>query len=346
MIWSLGDTLRLIENYLPGELIPPQAFSNIKEVAKFLPDAMSSFILECRLGKDAPRVDFSGCVIVAEGGRDNLVGDSSILESPLGGCIGEFYIHWADTKSPLYENVSLIWLEFDIVDSQKIESPIPSLFFCLKELRSVDSTVPVHKADAKKTQQVTEFALKTLLGNPVPSKLNQNLSLCFNSIPVEGQVAHIGIMLSRGSDSIRVCAEIPKDQVLEYLSHVGWSGSINEVKNIVSTFSPCVKRIHITLDVGDSIFPNIGIEFIFNTLPEIEPGLPLFLNLLIDEKMCTPEKRDALLTWPGYSLEIYPNDSWPSILWRRLSHIKITCQPGSSLSAKAYLWFSPRFGLF
>jgi hypothetical protein len=77
--------------------------------------------------------------------------------------------------------------------------------------------------------------------------------------------------------------------------------------------------------------------------------------------LCTADKRDALLAYPGYVGENAEGIPWPralrrasnllggrslSIFIRSLHHVKVVYQPGEGLEAKAYLavnhhWHTP-----
>jgi hypothetical protein len=77
--------------------------------------------------------------------------------------------------------------------------------------------------------------------------------------------------------------------------------------------------------------------------------------------LCTPEKREALLVYPGYVDETTATVPWPeaprrasrlldgrslSTFVRSLHHVKISYQPGERPEAKAYLaanhhWHTP-----
>jgi hypothetical protein len=78
----------------------------------------------------------------------------------------------------------------------------------------------------------------------------------------------------------------------------------------------------------------------------------------VKHELCTLEKANALLNWPGYLEEKCNQELWPSnfakasafvspslksTIVRLLHHIKIVYQPNQPLQAKAYLWFSHRW---
>ncbi|MDQ1318504.1 MAG: hypothetical protein QG588_2166, partial [Candidatus Poribacteria bacterium] len=346
MLWSLLDTLEFIAPKLNNKLVSPQAFSNVVAIANRLPNAISSFILESRVGENDSRVDFSTCVIASEDGQNILVdflnnSSNTLTENPLWNNIREFCIHWADQTSILYGNIPFIWLEFDLDYEPMKAMPVPSVFISLDRTQSANFNPKIYRYDIPKCQKAVEMSLE-LLNRPVSSKIQQNLSACLELLPDKERLPHIGVMLSRQSDSIRITVNIPEDRVLEYLTCVGWTGQMTFVKEILTKFYSCrMSKILVSLDIADTILPDIGIEFGFHTLSQTDLKALLFFDRLEKFGLCTSEKHNALLSWSGFSWETYPGDSWPTKLWRSISHIKILSRSGSPLMAKAYLWFSP-----
>jgi hypothetical protein len=124
-----------------------------------------------------------------------------------------------------------------------------------------------------------------------------------------------------------------------------------------------VDRVLLDIDVGETVSPKIGLECYFdgNRQPRREPRWGAFLNSLVLNGLCTADKRDALLAYPGYVDEHAHSVPWPSPLRRAsqllggrslstfvrsLHHVKIVYRPGEQLEAKAYLagnhhWHTP-----
>lgn len=350
MIKSAEDTLGLIESYLPVELVSRPALSDIKTLAGLLPDAMSFFGVECRLGNMSSRVDFGACMFVSEGGQEvlaaHLQGMGASLQSEahdIWHSIRAFCLRWADPSSLFHERIPLVSFEFD-TDRQSSDLPAPCPFVCLTD-RLGDHADVANPGDYQVYRQVAEETLAALRSSPVSPELRANLNLCFDALPVDGHIAHVGVMLARRTEALRFCIGLSEDSVLAYLTNIGWPGSMAQVENLLSTYLPCVDRFYLSLDVGHAVLPGVGLEFFLNRLSGNKYRGIGFLDLLLERGLCTVEERHALLAWPGSSRETYPADSEPTILNRQLSHIKIVCrQPEDPLAAKAYLLFGPTAG--
>jgi len=340
-IFPLRETLEFIKHYLPTGLVSGPALMAVMRMAKLLPDAASAFILECRLAEDSDTVDLSVSIPGTKAGHDNLLAwINPMVESPSLRLIREFCVQWANENSALHDNVSVVWLEFDVPGEHHTSLPNPSIFFGIRPIPHVCSANTC-AFDLRTTQLTINRALNILVGDSLGLNTNRNLRRCLNSIPSEGRVAEIGVMLSRPSNAIRLCAKMPKWAVSRYLTRVKWPGSICRVTDALSRIGHFANTVLVDLDIGCHVFPTIGIEFSFHSLPDRDPKLKLFLDALVADGLCTTTKGRDLWSWQGSSYEVYPNVLFPRILCRKLSHIKINCHSGHPDFAKAYLWFSP-----
>ena len=172
-------------------------------------------------------------------------------------------------------------------------------------------------------------------------------------------------MLSRSADALRLCIKNLRsvERIVEYLSGVGWPGSEAEVLGILEPIAHLVDYVCLDIDVGETVHRKIGLECYFDGIkqPRTEPRWSLFLDSLVRDGLCTADKRDALLAFPGYVDENAEGIPWPralrrasqlfggrslSTFIRSLKHVKIVYQPGEGLEAKAYLavnhhWHTP-----
>jgi hypothetical protein len=360
---SLKNTLLIAKTGLDERLVSSEAISQISQIADLLPTfpTASQAGLECHLGVSQPTADFFAAFSSSNYGRETLARGyqplANLDNNPVWSRVYDFCEHWIDTNSPLYHEVDRVWLEFDLVNPQPSKMPEPNFFFGTAEgiKNEAENTVSSGKV-ADSYSWVTDEALRLLLNKPLPDSVKQKLLVCFNSLPPEGRVFQVGVMLPRKAESqmVRLCIKnIAIANIPQYLSDIDWQGSIAELKSILADLSPFVNFISLNLAVGDTVFPKIGLECYIDKKLRINPKWRLFLDYLVEQQLCTPEKADALLNYPGYSVEKSHQDLWPSNLSnasafvypnlsstiiRLLHHIKIVYQPDKPLKAKAYLW--------
>ncbi len=346
---TLETYIQLVAPHLSHKLVSSQALSYIQTITKNLPP-FPEVLLECRLGDNNPNVDFSVLAKASDGSRDILAGLSStnvlpnvIFTNYVWNRIRDFCLHWHEPDSLLAKNIDHIWLEFD-VDQQPQNIPLPSFFFNLKYYPKFSK----YQAFQEPTKTIAT-ALSLLLEDSLTPQIKQNLAICCDSLPIESRFLYIGAMLSRPLNAVRVnIIGIPEEELENYLTKIGWTYPIKKLKELIKVISNFVDIIVLNFDIGNTIFPKVGIECeLLKKSPHLEPRWQLLLDYLVQTGLCTPEKRDAFLSWHGHSYEESYPEVWSSnvnrelsILFRRLNHIKIVYDPNSYPEAKGYLSFS------
>jgi len=348
MIWPLGETLERVKPYVPYQLVPPGAFEGIRTLARVLPEAMSAYYIECRLGAAASQVDFSACTLATQGGREILAGGAPALgHHGVWGRVRDFLTYWADPGSPLYDQLPFIWLEFDEVNRPQ---PRPCLNFCLDPGYLDGHSGPANgrHPNTRRLQPFFEAALVRASGQPLEPDARRNLANCFDCLPEGGQIIYMAVMLARQPAALKVNVVLPRDSLLAYLAQIAWPGSLTELEKGLLTFCAAMDRVRFDLTVGRAMLPRLGIEFFahMGASPQADTDRRQFLEQLAAEGLCTPEKRTALLSWSGSSSELYSRQSVPTRLSRSW-YVKLVYQDQKPLEAKAYLGFAPsRFSLF
>lgn len=351
MTGTLAATLQLINPVLPSTLVSAEGAGRIKALAQYLPGAVTAFFgFECHLGDETPLADFLLAVTATEGGRDILTGGNPVAglppllqAQPIWQRLVNFCRCWADPGSPLARQIHNLWLEFDVA-AQVPDVTTPNCFFglCLRA--------------GEAGGWINGTALPLLRGEPLPALVEQKLLTAFEVLPEGAYVFQIGLMLARPVEAVRLCIrDIAPAQIPAYLSRLGWPGEVDHLAELITMLSQRVDRIDLDLDVGATILPKIGLECYFNhqAQPKFEPRWQAFLDLLVDQGLCQPAKREGLLAYPGYIRERANAALWPphlrptssflgeryeGIFFKGLHHIKIVYQPEKPLEAKAYLY--------
>jgi hypothetical protein len=333
MYSTLADSLEVLLPNLVPKLVIPDAILGLKTLAGNLAPILRGGF-ECRLSANSTQVDLQQCIV-----QD----DTELLR--------EQHSEWSQLQDFLAEwrsrlkSIPELWLEFDINNNSSL--PIPAIFVGL----------PQEVSPAVETYNIAAQSLNLL--QSAWSEWQDNLSRCFTACPDGVFVSHIGVMLSRNAPALRVNVKrLQPDTLIPYLQQLGWQGDTKELEALMKQLCALVDRITVCLDVGHKIYPQIGLECIFLKQPPEESRWVVFLNYLIELGLCEPEKREALLNWPGQSNPINSQVPWPNhliaasllqprerftVFYRRLSHIKVVWQPQGRLEAKAYLWFEHKW---
>jgi hypothetical protein len=353
----LTDYIKLVRPHTSPSLISERAWDKINNVAKFLPNDITSFFgFECPLGIAAAQSDLLICVENTAGtGREILADKDRLPLALLSDLIWQQVTHfgreWQDETSILYQKIYNVWLEFDL-DSEELNLPVPSCFFGSQPIYA--ATSPYANLVPSAYSWITESALKLLLAENLPERVEAKLFQCLDSLPPEAYVFQTGLMLARNiKNAVRVCIRnITPDQISAYLHQIGWPGSLEILKKFIGEIADLVERIDLDIDISDRVLPKIGFECYLSKQPKLEPRWQIFLDYLEKNNLCLPQKRAGLLAYTGFLRERAAPNDWPSYLsrksdslgnnaetvfFRKIHHIKIVYQDDRPQLAKAYL---------
>jgi hypothetical protein len=350
MLYPQVYCLEATRPYLPAALVSASALAHILDIARDLPPATNQ-ILECRLAPTAAGVDFVPRFAPFHGGAEFLAGSHAVIGFPnrfltnhVWRRTRDFCRDWREPDSVFNGPVEDIWLEFDI-NGPAPAVPNPCIFVLL---RTEDHPGRLSHAKlatvVQKQHRLIQAIIDFYLADTFTARRRQNLTRCFAAIPpLGGQAPGIGLMFSRTVEAVRFSvADMPMSRIVDYLTGVGWDGPSDVLRNVVADVSRFVDKIMVAFDVGDTIFPRIGLEcYLLERNPRKESRWNLLLGHLVELGLCAPAKRDALLAWYGghFHGPVQPaaGPRCQSVLVRHVSHVKLLFQPGQPLEAKAYL---------
>lgn len=349
---SLYDSLQIILPYLKPEVVSPLQRAAIGRLARKLP-AIHCAGFECRLAEHAEQVDFQQRILARNGEPHRLgaylsspdLSDRSDWEG-----IRRFCSDLTNPKSAVHNRISEFWLEFDL-KQKPLQVPTPSVFFSLK---------PAPRSEKNRQRQLTviQYVLKQLLGDALSPLIESALVRCQDACQNSARISDIGTMLSRRPDIIRInIGGILPEQLGVFLRSIGRQNRIgSDAKISFQRLFRLVDRVSVCLDAGARIYPQIGLEGFLDRQPNEESRWFELFDLLVAQKLCTPSKRDALLSWPGYCVPCDCQLPWPkdllvesllnrpdrfTVIGRRLSHVKLILSPDSPPEAKGYFGFGP-----
>jgi len=311
-------------------LFDPHAWDRALAMAELVPDLGHAVGFECRLAAGADVVDLGLRLrrpAVAAGSR---VAPRAVPEATVPIAwqrLGELCRRWGDPDTDLYGWVRLVFLEFD-ADTNVGSVPVPSVFLTLDWPADPDGDRGVSEPFA-----AARSGLAVLRGGSLPAAVHDRLERCFRALPPGGRVVHIGAMLGRAADWVRLSIAMPRTVLVTYLASIGFPGSIDAIETAVHHLTPAAVRVQIECDVRETVAARLGL-----VLADGSGRAPsALLDRLVADGLCAPPKRAALLAWPGRFTGRLPGHARPRELQRNVSHIKVTHAPGEAPSAKAYL---------
>jgi hypothetical protein len=336
-IQSFASPLEQAKVFLSPALVPHSGVEQSLRVARLLPAfAIDFFGFEVRLG---PASEAADCAFnLTRDGAKLLAGQHAIefpasLASSAWQKIHRFYRDWANTRDVPFRDAGATWLEFDSSQS----TPHPNLLF---------GYWPDNPTAQRPLDWLTGSALPMLLGTPLSARWKSNLERCFAAHSGAGDF-QIGVMLARPMPTVRVCVfDIAPGRAPAYLDAIGWPGPRASVQGYLEALAPHADFLALHLDVGEVVFPTIGVEPGFTAgpwarQPHYEPRWHRQFEQLVAFGLCTEQKRAALLEWVGYGKCDDPAFAG-QVLLRGLSHVKLSLRIGQPAVAKAYFGLALR----
>ena len=350
-MFSLAGTLDAMRPHLPGALVSANAFEHARAAVGHLEAEITNGIyFECRLRRGSSRVDL--VIAVHADGAALLAAASG---SGARGCrhaqpgrrrLSAFCRRWTAPTSPLRTQVDHLWLEYDVEQGTSADEAArsgPGVFCSLRRSHGMARSGPALR------RRVIE-ALEALTGYQASRTVQECLHACFARLPAETGVPHVGLMFGREAPTVRICiAKLPASGAADLLAATAGvgGGDVADVTRLASLpdgpGGPLyVPMLHLDIDERRGFIPRVGMERQFAHTCQLAgrtgAGERHLLDTLTALGLCSREKRDALLKWPGRTLAMMPHEVWWSVVERRVNHVKFVYEPHSGVETKGYLF--------
>ncbi|BAZ48786.1 hypothetical protein NIES4103_13960 [Nostoc sp. NIES-4103] len=339
---TLDSYFEILEPDIQPTLISAEYVSAIRRVAGLFPCFVPNvFGFESRLNSSSGRTDFAinmtakGSELLAwelfERSQPEVFRQDSRWQR-----VSHFFQEWGETNESPFADANSVWLEFDM-DRLSAAELVPSVILFAYWLDNMESKMVVHRP----LSWLTKTILPMLRGGPLPDYLERNFLHCLE-LTTPALYFQVGTMLSRKIDVLRLCVfNITGDEITNFLSRIGLEECLGEIEQAIADFAGLVDSLCLHLDIGEVVYPRIGLELLYDNLhpwkrqPNKETRWLQLFDQLVERGLCTPEKRKALLAWPGY-VPISQSSMSDGLLLRGLQHIKLVFSPNQPLEAKAY----------
>jgi hypothetical protein len=187
----------------------------------------------------------------------------------------------------------------------------------------------------------------------IPPAVEQKLEQCFDLMPANTDINMVGMMFARPVQTTRLqLSGFTKEQTIPYLEKIGWQGESDRLAQMMAIAPANFSPFTLTFDVDEQVYPRIGLKYFYSCATKDAPPWQEFLEILVKHQLCSPEKREALRKWPGYTQikgssptfhQIIENaaalqeNRLLNVMERNFGQIKMVYQPGLPFEAKAYL---------
>ena len=339
---ALTETLSATVPALPDTLVGAQARRRLDAAAACLPAALTNWVyLETTLHGPGERLDL--IVRVDRSGRPHLRMDALTLAAPLDPQAAQVWRRiealariWEEKTCSWHESVAGLWLEFDLRGEPL---PAPRLF--------VDFASGYREPRDCARALVS---LAALVGATPPLSLGRQLQHCFDALPEHADVPSVGLAdPSRWAD-VRLCvAGLRNADLAVYLRALRWPGDAEAVAAdhaaLSARLDPSPETISLLhLDVSAGVGARVGVEYLLSRSEQRHGQIreTSFLDALV-ERGGDPARRAALEHWPGQNVCTLPHEIWPSLVRRRVNHVKVVHEPRGAQLIKVYFSLSHAF---
>jgi hypothetical protein len=332
----LSSLLPALRPHLDG-LVGDRAWHDIKRLADRLPPRVwPDGSIEVRLGPGERRVDFLVCAQGPAGKEALADAFAAGARLPAGERVQPLVEEWVDPGTLLGGRSSILWIEHDLPEGQV--GP-PLIFFGGFDLPSLGQA-----ASPAEVRALVQRSRQLLSGEAGEAQL-EAVERCTRTLPPDGQVRHIAALeTARPTEDVRYVAVLAYDQAWSWLQEIGWPGERCHWDLALAALGPGWSQLQIHLDVGETVRPDLGVEFFLTEPPTRTRRWQKFIQRLV-EMGVADERCAAVPEWIGEEAVRLPGETWLSRIQRQ-SMIKLVLDAGGGLSAKAYLSFSARYSLF
>lgn len=340
--WSASEVLGHLESRLPEALVSPRCFSRAEVIARKWPEAMVSFGFESHLASG--NSDFAVCLSPAQGGSARFLdflakrkSEPASRHSPSWTKVKDCLREWSRPASALRVQSPCVWLSFE--DKGDPGEAEPSIHVCLNpELFRPGGPGAGGPGKVGRLKQSLLSLVRIIGGGDEGTR--RTVMECLRLLPGGGRFWHLSCMLSRSPQAWKANISLPGLRLSEYLEALKWPGNVRAAAEAVARFLPDRDELRLDLTIGNGLAPRLGIEF------QPQPGMvgrresAESLRRMMRARLCTAEKRRAILDWTGID-SFRSTRSSGSFLLARTWHGKLILDGKDRLSAKAYLAFTP-----
>jgi len=356
-IRSLRATVDRAARYLPPALATPSSIRRVGEMAAHLSaDVAAGMYLECWLTNAPDRVDM---IIPVEHGAWHVVAEGRWPATPaamrLRGAsdawrrVEQFCASFVSSSYGIDAGVRRLWLEFDARHDDPRSNLQPSVF--------------VGFAPRRVTRWTPRDTIAAIASTCAPltddrDGLERGLLRACAALPAGSWIDYLGFMIGRGVRRVRACIAVPAGSAVDgaWLSAaLPSSNQIDRLRPFALPPGPrdeqvwpraSLMHVEIVQDDDRVTFDDdaAGVEFCFARRRQLAGAFAetSFLHALAVEGLCPVDVAEQAPRWAGVE-RIYPAPSFvPSVMLRRINHVKLVARAGEALSAKLYLLAAQR----
>jgi hypothetical protein len=315
--------------HLAPALASSTSTGRIERLAGLLPVALDECLcLEAGLGQRTLPIDFGLLCTRRSSGADILAGRSSVdlpdelLASHAWQTVRRFSREWTEPGSAVEAHITDIWIEFEMGRAEP--ELAPTIF--------ISAGIGRHQPDDVSWLRPVLESLDVPAAGSLLRTLQQYRPLALQN------GFHLGVCCAPGTTTARLVFYGVTDDALAWLAGAGVA-HIAPLRDIARELRALTDIISIGITLEAAGDCDLTLECKFEETVRIDKAR---CGRLLDRfealGCCTPAQRDALLAWPGGSVERLAHRMLPATVLRKISHFELIRRTDATLDAKAYLF--------
>lgn len=341
---TLRDFQELVTHSLGDGLLTARARENLLACAQRLP-CVARTLLECRLIASDDRVDLSQSFLREDSDALNACLQQLVPEDQRWMPVLQFVEAWRVPGSLLQRAITGVWFEFDLQAGSGSSPMLPGLFLHFAPLDSGEVTLA-------QLRQALVLAMNILGAGETPLAFLQALDTCVEKLPAHVVPSYVGLMLSRQPFSLRAqFSGFTRNSLLEFLHALRFDAVPESFWAALELSEKYFHAFVFCIDLMPEMSARLGIELFPR---QYRDGMndAGFLEDLVSQGLCSEEKRDGVLAWPGRIQPGEVDKNWPEqlliqslarpidefgLIDRHINHYKFVANPEQPVEAKIYL---------
>jgi hypothetical protein len=327
----LGSAFELLgakRHWVEAYGLPPTGWQRVRDLARSLPPAFSSYYLEWHLA-NPERLDFLPLLDHRVGGTARVARGPSSCSSVVQSAAWSRVV--AIAQAGEYEYV---WLEFDLPEAAA-GACTPSLGVCVEK----DYTRRHDGTDVRKSTTL-ESALAALerVGGDSARGMAVHLTRIHEAIPVTGNLINVMFMWGRVAPALKLYLSVPSAEVEPFLRAILWPGAWHALPRALALAGEH-RTAFLDLTILNSLQGRLGIavsQFHLSERANPDPAWSDILDAWVVRGLASEQIASDLRRWPGAepgSVSGIP--TWTT----RWLDLKVVLDETGTILGKAYCGF-------
>lgn len=347
---ALDELIDLILPYLPAGLIGQTSADRIRSAVDAVPaELVARFALECRLGSDMAEADVHFCADSETGGMQMLAERHPLVELPEALASAQSWapvVRFCGRREPgllLHRATRDVWADLT-------RQGEPSFSFGMR----LAGLPEARRRPLEVLIRALEIGFEALRERPLQPPALTSMRALIRRLPETARVDRAGLVAGLPDDVRLWLSRLQADELVDLVAAVRDHDEAHALRALLDDVVGPQDGVRARVDVNEGVGRSIALICTVDPAgspPQVAARWGSLLSRLVEAELCTPDKREALLSCYGLLRERQA-ERWPEHLTRlsdlygegaesflhwRLHHVAIECDRGKPVHAGAHI---------